>query len=218
MRNAFDAQAEAAVQKRVTGLEAATGIEVVSAVIARADSYPEIPWKAFALGASLAALASIGAALLDPGWDASHAILEATSAVLATGAAAAVATLWMAPFARLFLPRQRREGEVLQYAQALFLETGMFRTSRHEGVLVLVSLFERQVVVVADRGVRDRLANTDLDSVIAAATRRLANGALKEGLLEGLARLEEVLIERGFQARPGRANEISDAVIRGEPS
>ena len=218
MRGAFDARAAAAVQERVATLEAATGIEAVSAVIDRADSYPEIPWKAFALGASFAALASIAAALADPGWDAFHAILEAAAAILATGATAAVATLWIAPFARLFLPRPRREGEVLQYAQALFLETGLFKTSRHEGVLLLVSLFERQVVVVADRGVRDRLTSADLDSVVAAATHRLANGALKDGLLDGLARLEELLIGRGFQARPGRANEIPDAVIRREPS
>jgi len=218
MRGAFDAQAEASVQERVAALEAATGIEAVSAVIARADSYPEIPWKAFALGASLAALASVAAALLDTGWNAFHAILEAATAVLASGAAAAVATLWIAPFARLFLPRPRREGEVLQYAQALFFDTGLFRTTRHEGVLLLVSLFERQVVVIADRGVRDRLTSADLDSVAAAATRRLVNGALKDGLLDGLARLEELLIEHGFQPGPERANEIPDAVIRREPS
>ena len=118
----LDAQAEAAVQQRVATLEAATGVEAVTAVIARADSYPEIPWKAFALGASLAALATAALALREPGWEAHHAVVEAATAILAAGAAAAIATIWIAPFARLFLPRSRREGEVLQYAQVMFLE------------------------------------------------------------------------------------------------
>ena len=36
----FDAAAEAAVKERVAEVERSTGVEVVAAVIARADSYP----------------------------------------------------------------------------------------------------------------------------------------------------------------------------------
>jgi putative membrane protein len=214
MADALDAQAEATVRERVAALEAATGVETVSAVIARADSYPELPWKAFALGASLAALASVVLALLEPGWDAFHAIVETAVAVLATGGAAAIAAMWCAPFARLFLPRARREGEVLQYAQALFLESGLARTSRHEGILLLVSLFERQVIVVADHGVRDQVTDAELDQIVAVVTGRLSGGELKGALLEGLDRMEQVLAGHGFKGRRGQANEISDSVVQ----
>jgi putative membrane protein len=214
----LDAQAESAVQRRVAALEAATGVEAVSAVIARADSYPEIPWKAFALGASIAALASIALALRAPGWEATDAVMETVSAVLAAGGATATAALWIAPFARLFVPRHRREGEVLQYAQALFLEAGLFKTARHDGVLLLVSLFERQVAVVADRGVRDNIGTLELDTVVAAVTARLAQGNLSDALIDGLDRLEEVLTARGFHAPAGKANEIPASVIQRGPS
>jgi putative membrane protein len=214
----LDAEAEAAIRRRVAALEAATGVEAVSAVIARADSYPEIPWKAFALGASLAALATVALALRDPGWEAFEAVVETATVVLAAGAAAALATVWIAPFARLFLPRSRREGEVLQYAQALFLEAGLFKTARGDGILLLVSLFERQVTIVADRSIRDRVGNPELDSVVAAVTVRLARGQLKDALLDGLARLEAVLAVRGFHAQAGKANEIPDSVIQRGPS
>ena len=214
----LDAETERAVQQRVAALEAATGVEAVPAVIARADSYPEIPWKAFALGASLAALATVLLALRDPGWEAFEAVMETATIVLAAGATAAIATVWIAPFARLFLPRSRREGEVLQYAQALFLEAGMFSTTRRDGILLLVSLFERQVTVIADRGIRDRLGTPELDSVVAAVTARLARGQLREALIDGLDRLEAVLIERGFQPQTGTTNEIPDSVIQRGPS
>ena len=214
----LDAQAEGAVKQRVAALEAATGVEAVSAVIARADSYPEIPWKAFALGASLAALAGVTVALREPGWEAFDAVVETATAILAAGGAAAIATVWIASFARLFLPRSRRESEVLQYAQALFLEAGLFKTSRRDGILLLVSLFERQVTVVADSGIRDKVGAADLDSVVAAVTAQLARGRLNDALIDGIARLEEVLTARGFRAQAGNANEIPDSVIQRGPS
>jgi putative membrane protein len=210
----LDAQAETAIRQRVADLERATGVEVVAAVIARADSYPELPWKAFALGVSLAALATVTAALLEPGWEAAGTMVETAVAALAAGAAAALATVWIAPWARLFLAQSRREAEVLQYAQAMFLESGLLKTAQRNGILLLVSLFEHQVVVVADPGARDRIGATGLDPVVAAVTAQLKQGALKDALLDGLARLEEALTARGFRPRPGDVNEIANSVIQ----
>lgn len=210
----LDAAAESAVKQRVAGLERSTGVEVVAAVIARADSYPEIPWKAFALGASLALLAAVAAALTAPGWEAAEAIVETAVAALAIGAAAALATVWIAPLARLFLSRARRQAEALQYAQAMFLDAGLQRTPRRDGILLLVSLFEHEVVVLADRGVRDRVGPAGLDAVVTAVTAALKRGQLKDALLDGLARLEETLAASGFRAQPGEPNEVAEALIQ----
>lgn len=210
----LDAQAEIELKQRIAALESATGVEAVVSVIARADSYPEIPWKAFALGASLASLAAVAATLLEPGWEAAEAVAETAVVALAAGGAAALATVWIAPFARLLLPRARRQAEVLQYAQALFLEAGLHRTRRRDGILLLVSLFEHEVVVLADRGVREKLGSAGLDPVIAAATARLARGLLKDALLEGLARLEQALAAHGLRAQPGDSNELPDSVMQ----
>ena len=220
MNSAFlDSGAEAAVRQRAAAVEKVTGVEVVAAVTARADSYPEIPWKAFALGASLGAAAAVATALLEPGWDAAEAVVETVVAVLASGGVIALATIWIAPLARLFVPRARREAEVLQSAQAMFLESGLTRTRRRDGILVLVSLFEREVVVLADIGLQDRLAPAALAPVIAAITARLKRGQLRDALEDGLARLEETLVARGFRPQAGDTSELSDAVIqRREPS
>jgi putative membrane protein len=210
----LDALAESAVKQRVADLERSTGVEVVAAVIARADSHPEIPWKAFALGASLALLAAVAAALTAPGWEAAEAIVETAVATLAVGAAAALATVWIAPLARLFLSRARRQAEVLQYAQAMFLDAGLQRTPRRDGILLLVALFEREVVALADLGVRERIGPAGLDKVISAVTATLKRGQVKEALLDGLARLEETLAASGFRAQPGEPNEVAEALIQ----
>lgn len=210
----LDPAAADAVRARVAGLEAASGVEVVTAVIARADSYPEAPWKAFALGASLAALAAAAMALVEPGWEAFEAVVETAVAVLAAGAALALATVWITPFARVFIPAERREAEVRQYAQALFLEHGLHRTQRRDGILVLVSLLEHRVVVLADRAVSEKVARTELDSVIATVTAALSRAPLADALLAGVDRLDGILAEHGFRARAGDTNELSDTVIQ----
>lgn len=210
----LDAAAETAVKQRIAALEAATGVEAVTAVIARADSYPEVPWKAFALGASAAALVAVGVTLFEPGWEAFYAVAETALAVLAAGAAAALATVWITPLARLFVSRARRETEVRQSAQAMFFEGGLHRTRRRDGILVLVSLFEREVVVLTDVGLQDRLKAAELAPVIAAITARLRHGELRDGLLDGLTMLEAALAAQGFRAEPGDTSELSDAVIQ----
>lgn len=210
----LDATAAEAVAARVATLEAARGVEVVTAVIARADSYPEVPWKAFALGASLAALAATAIAIFEPGWRAFEAIAETTVAVLASGSVLALGTIWITPFARVLIPAHRREAEVRQYAQALFLENGLHCTRRHDGILVLVSLLEREVAVIADRGVSEKIPRAELDSVVGAITAVMSRAHIGDALLAGLGRLDETLERHGLHAQRGETNEIADSVIQ----
>jgi len=210
----LDRAAEAAVTQRVASLERSTGVEVIAAVIARADAYPEIPWKAFALGVALALLAAVAAALTAPGWEAAEAIVETAVAALATGGAAALATVWWKPLARLFLTRARRQTEALQYAQAMFLNAGLQRTPRRDGILLLVSLFEHEVVLLADLGVRDRLSPSALDAVVSATAAALKRGSIQDALLDGLARLEETLAASGVRAQPDERDDIAQTLIQ----
>ena len=189
-------------------------MEVVTAVIARADSYPEAPWKAFALGASLSALAAAFVAYSDPGWDALRAVVEMTVAVFATGSVLALATVWISPLARLFIPAERREVEVRQYAQAVFLENELYRTERRDGILLLIGLLEHQVVILADRGVTVKVPADALDRIVAAVTQELRRNDVGRALLAGLALLDEILEQHGFHSPPGDRNELADGVIQ----
>ena len=215
----LDPAAAERVRARVAALESARGVEVVTAVVARADSYPEVPWKAFALGASFATLAATVAALLEPGWGAFEAVVETVVAVLAAGSAFALASVWITPLARVLVPAGRREVEATQYAQALFLEHELHRTRRRDGILLLVSLLEHQVVVLADRGISEKVEQAAFDQVVAAVTATLSRASIAEALLAGLVRLDEILTQHGICAPSGDTNELADTVIqrRGPP-
>lgn len=185
---------------RAERLEARSGVQVVAAVVGRCDAYPEIPWKAFALFSGLAFLA---ASLWHP-----DAVLGGLT-FLVGGAAAALATLFLPGFARLFLDAARREAETRQYAAAFFLANGLSRTQRRRAVLVLVGVFERSVVVLQDSGLA--LAEAELQEVIARMTPQLAAGRVAPALREGLDALEALLAAKGFAG--GGTDEIAQEVF-----
>ena len=188
------------ISERAERLEARTGVEVVAAVVGRCDAYPEIPWKAFALFASLSALASVA-------WPADA--VPAALTMLFMGAAAALAAVFIPPFARCFAGRARREAEARQYAAAFFLDHALSRTQRRNAILVLVGVFERSVVILPDSGLR--LGADELQGVIARMTPQLAAGRIAPALRDGLDGLEALLVAKGFSG--GGRDEIAQEVI-----
>jgi len=190
------------ISERAERLEARTGIEVVAAVVGRCDAYPEIPWKAFALCSGLAFLAAM---LWRP-----DAVLGGLT-FLGAGAAAALATVFLPGFARLFVDASRREAETRQYAASFFLAHDLSRTQRRSAILVLVGVFERTVVILPDSGIRERIAEADLQEVIAHMTPQLAAGRIAPALRDGLDALEALLVAKGFAG--GGTDEIAQEVF-----
>lgn len=188
------------ISERAERLEARTGVEVVAAVVGRCDAYPEIPWKAFALFASLSALASVA-------WPVGA--VPAALTILLMGAAAALAAVFIPPFARCFAGRARREAEARQYAAAFFLDHALSRTQRRNAILVLVGVFERSVVILPDSGLR--LGADELQGVIARMTPQLAAGRIAPALRDGLDALEALLVAKGCSG--GGRDEIAQEVI-----
>ena len=158
MKQTLTEQERNHLDQRIADAEKRTGAEIVLAVVERSDTYAELPWRAFALGASVTGLLVTLLDLLRPEWASGSAVLLAVAAVLAAGAASALMCVSVPRFARLFLDAHRAEVEVRQYAESLFLSRELFATRQRTGVLLLVSLFEQQVVVLPDRGSGKRLS------------------------------------------------------------
>ena len=212
---ALNASEQQQLVRQVAEIEARTGAEIVTTLVAKCDHYPEIPWKAFALGASAGALIVTALALSNSGWTL-WSPLPTVALLLAAGLVPALLTVFWPSFARLFLGRERGAGEALQYAESLFLNKQLFLTRSRNGILLLVAEFERQVVIVPDRTVRERLAAQALDAVIARMTPHLAGGRTAQAFDTGLAALEELLHAHGFSGGDGN-NELPDRLHEERP-
>lgn len=186
---------------------------MVVAVIGKADSYVELPWKAFALGASMAAFATVLADLRWPQWVTADTALMHAAAILGVAAACALAAVFVPGFARLFLREARSHVEVKQHAKALFLERELFRTEHRTGVLILVSEFERRVEILPDVGLHHKIAEAEWQRVIDAMTPHLREARRAHALQEGLSAAEQLLVSKGFRGRAAAANELPDRPI-----
>ena len=215
IKNKLNGQDRSGLDKRVAEAEKKTGTEIVLSVIERCDSYPELPWKAFALGASLTGLAIMAITIIQAVWISGLTALFIVVGILAVGAINALLCVFVPGFARIFLDRERAEMETRQYAESLFLTRELFATKKRTGILVLIGLFERQVVLLPDTGLSDHMDQKRLEGIIARMTKTLASGRVADALEEGVQGLEEVL---SGTASSKSKNELSNNVIEEEGS
>ena len=204
-----------AITARSVELESRVGVQVIAAIIGKADAHVELPWKAFALGAVLSGLAMVVADLARPQWLTVNVALVDTVTILGTGAASALLAVFVPAYARFFLRSTRRDAEVRRYAEALFLRHELFKTRERNGILILVSCFERKVEILADVGLHRRVSDAEWRPVIARMTPLLRERRFAEALQEGLAAAEELLAAKGLNARvdAGAENELPDRPI-----
>ncbi len=211
MKHILTDQERKHLDQRVADVEKRTSAQIVLAIVKRSDSYAELPWKAFALGAGVAGTGAVLLDMLRPGWDSHFAVLFAVMSSLAAGAACALLCIGVPRFARIFLDAHRAEVEVRQYAQSLFLSREVFATRERTGILLLVSMFEQQVIVLPDSGLNKRLSREALQSIVARMTSALAAGQAARALENGLQGLEEYLSVTAFAASSG--NELPNVII-----
>lgn len=200
----------AALDGRVAAVEAGVGVELVAMVAERASHYPQIPWKAFALGAALGGLAAVAGDLLRPDWIGVASALVPVLVVLGAGAALAVATVVAPPVARCFLRPQRRDFEARRYAELMFRRRGVDATKARTGVLIVVCVFERRIEIVADRAFDDRVSAAEWAAVLAGIAARPGAARPAAVLLEAIGAVERILLAKGFAASRDATNELPD--------
>lgn len=200
------------LDQRISEAEKVTGAQIVLAVVKRSDSYPEIPWKAFAMGVSVAGLVVFLLDLFFSTWvPRATLLIAAISATFLVGVLFALLTVGITGLARLFLTENRSEEEVRQYAESVFLDRGLFATSQRTGILVLVSMFERQVIILPDTGLQEFLSRETIEEIISGMAPILGSGDVARALEEGLKDLEKILGGKIEDISP--PNELANDII-----
>jgi putative membrane protein len=215
MKNIISPPDRESLNRLVAETEKRLDAQVVLAVIKRCDSYAEIPWKAFAMGASAAGLVLFLLNLAFPVWATPFLLLAAIVVVLTTGAVLALATVFIPSLSRVFLAAHRAETEVQQYAESVFLSHEVFATQKRNGLLLLISLFERQVYLLPDKGIRNKLGEKETHEILESMKPFLQKRDLKRAFETGLDQVAKLLAHSG-DAPVDRPNELSNQIIEEE--
>jgi len=211
MRRVLSNKERSLLERSIARAEKLTGAQIVLAVIEKCDSYAEIPWKAFALGAAIAGFLVFIFDLLYSQWCSPVLVMISVFIILIAGIFTSLLSLYIPSFARFFLAEHRAETEVRQYAESLFLSRELYATRRRTGVLLLVGLFEHQIILLPDKGLRRRLSHKAMQNIIGQMKPVLSSGQVARALEIGLVKIVEILAlkKRG----KARINELSDIII-----
>jgi putative membrane protein len=202
------------LNQRIAELEKHSNAQFVLAIVKRSDSYAEIPWKAFALGVSIGGLLFFVLNSLLIYWGSDTMLLIAIIAMLLVGGIFALVAVFVPEIAKLFLSKHRADLEVRQLAETFFLKREVFATSNRTGILLFVSLFEHQVILLPDKGLSNQLTNETMQNVIASMTLFLKRNDVKGALEEGLKQLSLILeVKTQSESVKNNANELSNEII-----
>lgn len=145
MKKFTDSDFQTQLGKLITELEQASQIEAVVIIKQNSGNYEDVP---LGVGAILSMLTFSYCFLVDTDFE-QHIVYFATLASFGLGALLGLALPFLQ---RLLAGKKRKQRNVEIMARALFQKGGLHHTSIKVGTLIYISLLEKAVYLVADRG------------------------------------------------------------------
>lgn len=117
---------------------------------------------------------------------------------------------------RCFISGKEMEDEVREGAHIQFFRKGLYRTREETGVLIYISVFERRVWVLGDRGINAMIPEADWKRVVATIVRAIKDRQPAEGICQAVREVSRILQDK-FPIRPGDQNELRDLIVEDGP-
>ena len=201
----FSEQDKARITAAIHGAERSTSGEFVAVVAHASDHYVFVPL----LWSAMAALLLPGVCLvLDVSvrWIHLYQIQLLTFIVLA-------ALLLFVPGLHVWLvPARVKRARASRLAKAQFYVQGVHVTQHHSGVLFFVSLAERYVEIVADKGIHQKLGEAHWKAIIDLFVDEVNHGRVVDGFVAAIGACGKAMAEH-FPPDPGSSEELSDGLI-----
>ncbi|WP_085812480.1 TPM domain-containing protein [Geoanaerobacter pelophilus] len=101
---------------------------------------------------------------------------------------------------------------VRERALVAFYQQGLYRTKEETGILVFISLLERKVWILGDRGINRKIPPGQWQSLVDELTRGLREGTAADSLCRVISRCGDELA-RHFPRQSDDLNELPDEII-----
>jgi len=193
------------VKDAVAAVEQKTSGEIVPMLIDSAYEYP----RAELIGAGSLA---VGIGLL-ASWALGHESIWWFLAVFLPGFLLFLELIRRLPGLKRFLIHpEEMTVEVREKALTSFLEQGLHETRDRTGILILISLFERRVQVLADSGINAKVPPQTWDELVNMITAGLKKGDACSAVCQAVERCGELLVEH-FPVKADDSNELPNLII-----
>lgn len=113
---------------------------------------------------------------------------------------------------RFFTPKQDQSKQVLLRAQLELQTSDVKNTKDNTGILIFVSLLEKQVCVLADKAISQHFKNEDWQEVVNLILKGLKNKNMAQGFENGILKCGNLLKEK-FPIQKDDTNELENHLI-----
>jgi putative membrane protein len=200
LRQKFSEDDLARIKAAVREAESKISGEIVPVMVARSGYYSIANYKGGLLAASITFLLIVlfdryvpSLAVYDP--------LLIFLSIIVAGLVGASATNYLDFVKRALVGQQHMDA---------FLEEEVFNTRHRTGIMIFISFFEHEVIVMADRGISKVVEQKEWDKIVNHLTENIRKGKVVEGLEAALKRCGEILLEKGFVKTADDENELRD--------
>jgi len=198
---------EEKIRRAVADAESRSRGEIVPMIVHASDHYGHLR---VAGGIACAVAAYVAGLVLRPTLHPSWFLLFGTA-----GFVAGSLLFRLDGVMRLFLTDRERTAKVFDRALRAFYQHALHTTRESTGILILASLLERRVQIIADRGIHDRVGDATWRKAAEALTRSLKERRAADGFCDAIAICGEALACH-FPTGADNPNELPDRPIQGE--
>ena len=131
-------------------------------------------------------------------------------AVVLGGIVGASVPHFIHPAKRWFVNPKHLDEATKKKAETAFLEQEVFNTRHRTGIMIFISFFEREVIVMADRGISKVVDQKEWDKMVRGIVENIRKGKVIEGIEGAIRRCGEILLEKGFVQTADDVNELRD--------
>jgi putative membrane protein len=201
----FTAEEEERIRQVVVTAEQRTAGEIVPMLVGASARYAEIEIAGMGVGLVAGTLASF--VFQDP-WASIH------SQLLWPLAGAALGSILCAIPAvkRNLIPKGRITEAVHLRSLAAFTAQGLHYTRAHTGILILASLLEHRVEVLADKGINEKVPAGTWNEVVQILTVGLNSGNACDAFCKAIERCGEILSQH-FPRPPDDQDELANKLV-----
>lgn len=208
-RNTFSQADMQRIKAAVHEAESKISGEIVPVIVPRSGYYNIANYKAGIMMASLVFLLIIVLDKFVPAY-AVYDPLLIFIIVIAGGLVGAVLPNFSDAIRRMLVSEVHMEHATRQRAENAFLKEEVFNTRHRTGIMIFVSFFEHEVIVMADRGISKVVEQKVWDKIVRDLTDSIRKRKITEGIEAAIKQCGEILLEKDFKKTSDDVNELRD--------
>jgi putative membrane protein len=116
---------------------------------------------------------------------------------------------------RLFISDREIDEEVEEAAVTGFFREGLYRTRDETGILIFISVFERRVWILADRGINEKVKEGQWNEIVRMIIEGIKNKDQVNAICKAVEEVGRILKEH-FPIKEDDRDELKNLIVEGE--